>query len=52
MLNFIVCDDDQFFRQGMKKQIDDYMMNTDMDYKVYTFASYDKEFEEFINGEY
>ena len=22
MLNFIVCDDDQFFRQGMKKQIE------------------------------
>ena len=51
MLNFIVCDDDQFFRQGMKKQIDDYMMNTDMDYKVYTFASYDKEFEELAKKE-
>lgn len=51
MLNFVVCDDDQFFRQGMKKQIDDYMMNTDMDYKVYPFAGYDKEFEELAKKE-
>ena len=51
MLNFIVCDDDHFFRQGMKKQIDGYMMNTNIKYNIYTFAGYDKEFEELAQKE-
>ena len=51
MLNFIICDDDQFFRQGMKKQIDNYMMRTDMEYKIYTFSGYNQDFEELVGKE-
>ncbi len=51
MLNFILCDDDQFFRQGMKKQIDNYMMRTDMEYKIYTFSGYNQDFEKLAGKE-
>ena len=45
MLNFIVCEDDHKFRQQVKQQINNFMMNCDMSYRVYEFDGYDKEFE-------
>ncbi len=51
MLNFIVCEDDPNFLKKMKKDIDNYMMNYDMDYKFYSFNGYDAQFEKVAKGD-
>ncbi len=45
MLNFVVCDDEKEFRSMIIQEIEKFMMNYDIDYKVYEFETYDKEFE-------
>lgn len=49
MLNYIVCENDKEFRDGIKKQIETYMMRVDIDYEIYTYKDYGKEFEEIAN---
>ena len=46
MLNFIICEDDAIFRNEVVKEIDRFMMRSDIDYKIHQFDSYDKNFEE------
>ncbi len=46
MLNFIVCEDDKIFQQEIKEQIEKFMMRSDVDYKIFLFSNYGKDFEE------
>ena len=48
MINFIVCDDNKEFLKNEKQIIDNFMMNYDVDYKVYLFNEYDKKFDEVL----
>lgn len=45
MLNFVVCDDEKEFREVIIKEIEKFMMNYDVNYKVYQFETYDEDFE-------
>ena len=45
MLNFIVCEDDPEFAAVMRRIIDNYMMNYDIDYHYYACEGYDSKFE-------
>lgn len=45
MLNFIICDDERNFRNIINKEIENFMMNYDTDYKIYQFTNYDSKFE-------
>jgi len=45
VLNFIICDDEKEFRGMIDKEIEKFMMNYDVNYKVYQFETYDEEFE-------
>lgn len=51
MLNFIVCEDESDFAKYMKRMIDNYMMNFDMDYQYYEFDGYDLKFEELVKSD-
>ena len=48
-MNFVVCDDDIFFRKKIVKVIDKILMNDDINYKINEFNSYNKDFERIIN---
>ena len=48
MINFIICEDEKPLREETKKIIVSYMMNHDIDYKIYEFDSYDKKFEQIM----
>ena len=45
MLNFIICDDEKEFRGMIDEEIEKFMMNYDVNYKVYQFETYDEKFE-------
>lgn len=51
MLNFIVCEDEPEFARKMKKVIENYMMNFDMDYKYYGLDGYDRRFEKLVKDD-
>ena len=51
VLNFIVCDDEKEFRDLITTEIEKYMMNYDISYKVYEFETYDAEFEKVAKAE-
>ena len=46
MLNFIVCEDDKIFQQEIKEEIEKFMMRSDVDYKIFLFSNYGKDFED------
>ena len=48
MINFIVCDDNEFIRREIEKLIAKITMSYDFDYKVYTFSKYNKELNKII----
>ena len=48
MINFIICEYEKPLREETKKIIVSYMMNHDIDYKIYEFDSYDKKFEQIM----
>ena len=48
MINFIICEDEKPLREETKKIIVSYMMNHDIDYKIYEFDSYDKKFDQIM----
>ena len=50
MINFIICEDEKDIRNNTKKQVCNFMMKYDMDYKVYEFESYNKRFEELVKS--
>lgn len=47
MLNFIVCDDNKAFSKLMKKTIDNFMLNYEIEYKIFHFDGYSENFEKF-----
>lgn len=49
MLNIIVCEDNKIFKQKTCDVINKYMMNTNVDYKIRTYNSYNSKLQEFIN---
>ena len=51
MINFIICEDEKDIRNNTKKQVCNFMMKYDMDYKVYEFESYNKRFEELVKSD-
>ena len=48
MINFIICEDEIEIRNNTRKQIEKFMMNYDIDYKLHEFDSYDNKFEELV----
>ena len=40
MLNFIICDDEEIFRDSIKEKIDSCMMKSTAEYKTYFFSCY------------
>ena len=48
MINFIICEDEEVLRNSTKQTIVSYMMNYDIDYKIYEFENYDKKFESLV----
>lgn len=49
MINFVVCDDNKMFSKLMKKYIDNFMLNYEIEYKIFHFDGYGKNFESFVN---
>ena len=49
MINFVVCDDNKMFSKLMKKYIDNFMLNYEIEYKIFHFDGYGKNFENFVN---
>jgi len=47
MLNFVVCDDNKAFSRLMKKTIDNFMLNYEIEYKIFHFDGYSENFEKF-----
>ena len=37
MINFIICDDEEIFRDSIKEKIDSCMMKSTAEYKTYFF---------------
>lgn len=48
MINFIICEDEKEIRKNTKSCIVSFMMNYDIDYKIYEFDSYNKKFEDIV----
>lgn len=49
MIKFVICDDEVFFRNDVRKVIDKIFMKNDLEYKIDEFSCYDKNFEKIIN---
>lgn len=47
-MEFVVCDDEVIFRKNVVKIIDKLLINNDIDYKIYEFEKFDKNFEKLI----
>ena len=47
MISFAICEDETILANEYKKEIDNFMMQYDIDYKCYLFACYDQKWEEF-----
>ena len=50
MINFIICDDEEIFRNLIKEKVDSCMMKCTIEYKTHFFESYNEEFFEFIGN--
>jgi DNA-binding LytR/AlgR family response regulator len=50
MINFIICDDEEIFRESLKEKIDSCMMKTTIEYKTHFFDCYDKKFKDFTEN--
>lgn len=48
MINYFICDDCILFLRGIKDIIENFMMNNDLDFKVYLYNSIDRIFKEDI----
>lgn len=48
MISFYMCDDNEDFVKKIKKAIDNYMMNSDIDYEFRSFDNYDQKFRKAI----
>ena len=50
MINFIICDDNEFFLMEICKIVDDFCIKKKMSYKIYPFKNYDFDFFEIEDG--
>lgn len=50
MINFIICDDEEIFRESLKEKIDSCMMKTTIEYKTHFFDCYDRKFKDFTEN--
>ena len=50
MINFIICDDEEIFRESLKEKIDSCMMQTTIEYKTHFFDCYDRKFKDFTEN--
>ncbi len=50
MINFIICDDEEIFRNSIKEKIDCYMMKSTIEYKILFFSCYDENFFTFVSN--
>ncbi len=50
MINFIICDDEEIFRESLKEKIDSCMMQTTIEYKTCFFDCYDRKFKDFTEN--
>jgi two-component system, LytTR family, response regulator AgrA len=48
MLNFIICDDEEYIRKNVLKIISKLMMPLEAEYKTYEFINYNKDFDSLI----
>lgn len=51
MINFIVCEDEKDIRINTKNQIIKFMMNYDIDYKIYEFDGYNSKFNKIAKSD-
>lgn len=49
MLNFVVCEDNKVILQKNVDIINKFMFNNELDYKIYTFSSYNNELKRLIS---
>lgn len=50
MINFIICDDNEFFLMEICKIVDDFCIKKKMSYKIYPFKNYDFDFFEILDS--
>ena len=50
MINFIICDDNEFFLMEICKIVDDFCIKKKMSYKIYTFKNYKQDFFEILDS--
>lgn len=50
MINFIICDDEEIFRNVIKEKIDHCMIKSMIEYKTYFFSCYDENFFNFVKN--
>ena len=50
MINFIICDDVQKYREMAERVIDSYMMKNKLEYKTHIFKDYDSKFMEIVES--
>ena len=50
MINFIICDDEEIFRNSIKEKIDYCMMKSTVEYKTHFFSCYDEKFFNFAKN--
>lgn len=50
MINFIICDDEEIFRNSIKEKIDHCMMKSTVEYKTHFFSCYDEKFFNFARN--
>lgn len=48
MINFIICEDEKKLRISTMKEIDSFMMNYDIDYKIHEFDRYNEAFNDIV----
>ena len=51
MINFIICDDNEFFLMDICKVVDDFCNKKNINYKIYPFKSYNFEFTKIMDEE-
>ena len=49
MINFIICDDNDYFRKNIESIVDKVMMNNKLAYKKHAFEDYNKKFLRIMN---
>ena len=51
MINFIICDDNEFFLLEIYNVVSNFCLNKNIGFKIYAFKGYDEEFYKVMNKE-